>query len=57
MRAAASFIAENAEDIALALGLVLLSAGLGSLIAWQWSLIASGALLIAYGVWITERRP
>lgn len=55
MRKAASFIAEHAEDLALVSGLVLLSAGLGSLIAWQWSLIASGVLLLAYGVWIARR--
>lgn len=47
---------EHAEDIALVLGTVLLAAGCGLAFGYAYGLIAVGSALLAYGVWITERR-
>jgi hypothetical protein len=44
------------EDIALLVGVLSVSAGVGIRFGIGSSLIAFGALLIAYGVWITVGR-
>ena len=50
-------IAGHAEDLALAIGATALSAGIGLEFGYPCGLIALGAIALAYGVWITERRP
>lgn len=50
-------LAEHAEDIALSVGALALSVGIGLGFGFAFGLIAVGILAIAYGIWITERRP
>lgn len=56
-RRVAVTLAGHAEDIALASGAVLLSAGTGTAFGYAFGLMAAGTLLIVYGAWITGRRP
>ena len=44
----------GAEDLALLLGGVLVSAGVGIRFGYALGLVAAGLLLLAYGVWLTE---
>ena len=48
---------DHAEDIALVVGTVLLGTGVGLAFGLAFGLITIGALAVAYGVWITDRRP
>jgi hypothetical protein len=47
----------HAEDIALGCGTLAVSAGVLIVLGIGPALIAFGLISIAYGVWITERRP
>jgi len=49
-------LADNAEDISLAIGTLLVGLGSGAAYGWPYGLMAVGVLAVAYGVWITERR-
>ena len=42
------------EDLALFLGGVLVSVGCGIRFGYAIGLIAAGALLVAYGIWLAE---
>ena len=44
---------ESAEDVALSVGALFVSVGVGIAFGYAFGLIALGVLLIAYGVWIT----
>lgn len=46
-------IAEHAEDIALATGTVLCGVGAGVAFGVGIGILVFGALVVAYGVWIT----
>ena len=48
-------IAGHVEDIALSTGALLLSIGVGAAFGIPYGLMAAGASLLAYGVWITDR--
>lgn len=50
------FLTDHAEDLALALGTLLIGVGTGTAFGFSFGLLAVGALMVAYGVWITERR-
>lgn len=50
-------LADSAEDMSLAAGSLVLAIGSGAAFGWPYGLMTLGALLVAYGVWITERRP
>ena len=50
------WIAENAEDLCLAIGTLVLSVGAGIRFGYPAGLMVFGFLVIAYGVWITGRR-
>lgn len=50
------WLAEHAEDVALGVGSVLLSAGVALAFGYPFGLVAAGVLGIAYGVWVTPRR-
>lgn len=45
-----------AEDIALGTGALLLSVGVGLVFGAGCALMAFGALLVAYGVWISPKK-
>lgn len=49
-------IESHAEDIALVVGAAVLSVGIGLTFGVGPALICAGLLLVAYGVWITDRR-
>ena len=51
--AVVTWVATNAEDVALAVGTLCVSAGVGLAFGYPFGLIAFGAICIAYGVWIT----
>lgn len=55
-RSAADVLAEHGEDLALASGALMLGAGVGMQFGVAFGLMAVGALLVAYGVWITTGR-
>lgn len=50
-------LAHHAEDIALLMGVLLLGIGAGAAFGVPYGLMVAGFLSVAYGVWITERRP
>lgn len=54
-RMSQSFV-NHAEDIALTVGALMLAVGAALLFGAPAGLLTLGALLVAYGVWITERR-
>jgi len=48
-------LTKHAEDLALLVGSTLLGIGAGGAFGWPAGLMVVGALLVAYGVWITRR--
>ena len=54
--AALAALAAHAEDVALLLGCLLFSSGAGLAFGPAFGLMAAGALLVAYGIWITPGR-
>lgn len=50
-------LAEHAEDLALAAGTAAATFGAGTTFGPGYGFMVFGALAVAYGVWITERRP
>ncbi len=45
-------LATHAEDIALLAGAFMLGAGTAAAFGWPYGLMTTGALSVAYGVWI-----
>jgi hypothetical protein len=48
-------LVDHAEDLALGVGSIVLSTGVGIAFGFGFGLIAFGALLVAWGVWISPR--
>lgn len=55
MQRLAAALKKHAEDVALGSGAVLLGVGAGGAFGWAYGCMVAGALLVAYGVWITRR--
>jgi len=51
-----TFLADNAEDLFLSIGALLVSVGVGIRFGYPLGLIAAGVLCVAYGAWITQGR-
>lgn len=47
------WLSDSAEDVSLSLGALLVSVGCGIRFGYPIGLVVAGALLLAYGVWIT----
>jgi hypothetical protein len=55
-RGVLAVLEKHAEDAALSVGAVLFAVGIGCAFGYAFGLVAIGALLIAYGTFITGRR-